>query len=474
MSKFNTTQTQTTKTINLAGGQAYSMTPELELASIVLTSFVNDKYYEKTDNTVKKVQELVNKVDVEFAAKLAVYARKEFGMRSITHVLAAEIANKLSGKQIGKKFYEAVIYRPDDMLEIIAYYKNNKSNKSLPASMKKGFRNASTKFSAYQLAKYRKSDKEVKMVDLFNLVHPKPKNEEQSEAFKALMTDTLRNTETWEAMLSEAGNSEDVEDAKNQAWKELISSKKIGYFALLRNLRNIKEQAPEVLDDALLMLTDKNLIQKSLVLPFRFDTAYRLFNTGSSEDRKIIIALNKAADLSMSNVPELPGRTLVVVDSSGSMSGKPADIASLFAAVLVKKNPSADLMSFSDDARYQTFNPNDSILTIKNGFRFVSGGTNFHSIFQKANKPYDRIIILSDMQGWIGYNTPSKDFQNYKKQYGVNPVIYSFDLAGYGTLQFPENNVYALAGFSDKIFDVMSLLETDKRALINNINSMQL
>ena len=85
------------------------------------------------------------------------------------------------------------------------------------------------------------------------------------------------------------------------------------------------------------------------------------------------------------------------------------------------------------------------------------GSTNFHAIFETANLPYDRIIIFSDMQGWVGYNTPSESFKKYKKRTNSNPLIYSFDLQGYGSLQFPEKNVFALAGFSDKVFDTMKL-----------------
>lgn len=78
------------------------------------------------------------------------------------------------------------------------------------------------------------------------------------------------------------------------------------------------------------------------------------------------------------------------------------------------------------------------------------------------------------MQGWVGYTTPSAEFNQYKNKFGVNPFVYSWDLAGYGTLQFPENNVFALAGFSDKVFDIMKLMEVDKKALFNEIKAIQL
>jgi len=160
-----------------------------------------------------------------------------------------------------------------------------------------------------------------------------------------------------------------------------------------------------------------------------------------------------------------------------SQCGKivPIRIASLFGAALYKAND-ADLMMFSSDAKYYSPSSIDSVITIASKIeqRAEAGGTNFHAIFEEANKKYDRIIILSDMQGWIGYDNPTASFNAYKKRVGSNPFIYSFDLAGLGTLQFPENKVFALAGFSDKVFDIMNLLEKDKKALIHEIDKIEL
>jgi hypothetical protein len=185
------------------------------------------------------------------------------------------------------------------------------------------------------------------------------------------------------------------------------------------------------------------------------------------------MALNEALNISAMNVPKFDGETLVVIDTSGSMSGKPSEIASLFGSMIVKVN-GCDVMTFDNSARYVTYNQMDSVLTIRDSFRFSGGGTNFQDIFVKANKSYKRVIILSDMQGWVGYTTPTKEFNEYKKKFNCEPIVYSWDLAGLGTLQFPERNVYGLAGFSDKVFEVIKFIEEDKMALINRINQIQL
>jgi hypothetical protein len=498
MSKFNTTLQKPKKSINIAGGESYNQSKKIELVSILLTSFVNDQFYRSSNDTLVRLKELIREVDPLFAAKAALFARDKFGMRSISHVLASEIAHNLGGKEWAKSFYDKIVVRLDDMTEIVSYYLNNntdKINPKFPNSMKKGFASAFDRYNEYHLAKYRGENKEVKLVDIVNLVHPIP-TESNAEALKSLINGTLRNLDTWESKLSKAGQSEDgdVNQLKSEAWKDLIESKKLGYFAALRNIKNILNQSPEQIDNLCSILTNEKMIQSSRVMPFRFDTAYNeIKSLGSSKDvRKCLVAIDQALNISTCNVPKLDGETLVVIDSSSSMKSRPSrtgllgstnipdsmkekpyQIASLFGAILAKSNM-CDVMTFDRDARYVNYNPNDSVLTIKDSFVFTGGATNFHAIFESANKAYDNIIILSDCQGWVGKTTPTEAFKNYKSRFNCNPYIYSWDLAGYGSLQFPENNVFCLAGFSEKVFDLMSALKEDKRALINEIKSISL
>ena len=483
MSKFNTTlPKQKTLTENLAGGQAYAQSNELALVSLLLTSFVNDQFYKNAQTTLADLKKLSEKIkDKEFVAKSAIYARDKFGMRSVTHALAAELTSQLNGAEWGKDFYNKVVVRVDDMTEILSYYlayKTEKNNPKFPNALKKGFAKAFDKFDGYQLAKYKGENKEVKLVDIVNLVHPVP-TQRNLEALQLLVKGELKNTQTWESKLSAVGqqaeSEEDLAELKSNVWSELIETKKIGYFALLRNLRNIITQSPQSVKVACEMLVDERLIKNSRVLPFRFATAYDEINKiGSSKEvRDVLMAINQALEVSVQNVPKFDGETLVVMDVSGSMMGRASEIASLFGAVLAKAN-NCDVMTFATNADYKSYNPMDSVMSIRSSFRYSGGGTNFKSIFQKANKKYDRIIILSDMQGWVGYTSPASEFKSYKSKFGANPFIYSWDLAGYSTLQFPEQNVFALAGFSDKVFDIMKMMELDKKALYNEINAIQL
>ena len=295
---------------------------------------------------------------------------------------------------------------------------------------------------------------------------------------------------------------------------------------LVRNLRNILEDAPQVVSDAADMLVQQELVRRSRLLPFRFVTS-RDELLKWREDRRVarkagnsfwsrlvraykgipepvapepepvdllLEALDRAADLALANVPKLEGRTLVVVDGSGSMTwnGGPMKIASLFAAVILRTNPEADLMMFDTDARYLSINPEDSVLAVQRQIedRAKGGGTNFNAVFDRATKVYDRVVILSDMQGWMagGYNRGAHGgFRGLPEAHRRRPEgillrparlrnvdVFSFDLQGYGTLMFPERNVYALAGFSEKVFDVMALLERDREALVHEIEAVTL
>lgn len=467
----------TTKTINLAGGEAFKESPKLELVSLLLTSFVQDKFYESADAQLVRLKQIVQAIpDKKFIGKSAIYARHEIGMRSITHALLGELVLAVKGEPWTKTAIAKGVKRPDDMLEILGYVL--KQTETIPNSLKKGLALAIKSFDAYQLAKYRGGKSDLKLVDLFNLVHPKPITSEEKKLYASLMKGELKSTETWEAKLSKAGQlaneEESVEELKKAAWNDLLKEKKLGYFALLRNLRNIAQQAPNCIDLACEQLLDKKALKSSLVLPFRFQTAMDELQTANI-DRRLIVALSKALDLSVDNVPKFPGTTLVVLDESGSMSGKPGDIGSLFAAVLYKAN-NADLITFSNDARYRRLNPNDSALTIAKQLRddFASGGTNFHAPLEIATKAYNRIVFLSDMQGWVDYNAPTSTLAAYKKRTGSNPFIYSFDLAGHGTLQFPEKQIFCIAGFSEKVLELMGTLEQDKNALIAKIEAIEL
>lgn len=480
------TFTATPDTVNLAGGVAFKKEDKLQLVSLMFTSFVENQFYRTKDQTLTQLQKLIASVDLEFAAKAAVYTRTKMGMRSITHAAAAIIAHTARGKGLSwvKNFINNVVYRVDDASEILAAYLSL-YGKPIPNALKKGLALSLSKFDAYQIAKYRGDKDSVKLVDLFNLVHPKP-NKEQADTYKKLMQSELTSSGTWEVELSEAGKSDNKAKAKADVWKNLLKNNKLPYFALLRNMRNILEtESEEIVKLACTALTNEKSIKKSLVLPFRFVTASKeiaKLPAGNDLKRLIEKAISQAVETSLSNVPKVEGSTLVAIDTSYSMvtnklSGKSettaCDVACLFGAILAKRND-CDVVLFSDNATYHDVNSQDSLITVNN--RIVSmirpGGTNFASIFLSAKKKYDNVIILSDEQAWKG-NT-MQAYRDYCNKFRVFPNLFSFDLTGYGTAQFPAEGIFSLAGFSEKAFDLIAFMKSDRDAMIKVIEEVSL
>lgn len=521
MARFNTSVKVTPKartpvgvsratpdTVNKAGGEAYSLPLRHAVVSLVLNSMLSDRFYTSAQGNLEKLQETVAMADkakdLEFVAKAAMYARKKHGLRTVSHVLAGEIGDLARGSEWKRRFYASIADRPDDICEILAYWLERHPGVRHPNAMIRGFAQALPRFTGYALAKYSGRAKTVNLMDAVNICHPRtPKD----HPIHALMTGTLPPADTWEVALSKAGKAEASKDSdadsdedavagenetKAQAWARLLSEKKLGYIACLRNLRNIATQAPEAFSDALALLVNEKAVLNSRVFPFQFLTAYEavadLPGTMATMAR---VAISKAVDISLGNIPKLPGKTLIVVDDSGSMTSGSVGtyggrscirIAALFAAALVKALPDHDYMQFSTDARYIKLDTvGRSVLSLAEGIEqsTQAKSTEFVTIFVAAAQrrtSYARIIILSDMQGW-GQSGVQDSFALYAKAAhlatGKVPKLFSFDLTGDGSSQFPSEQVCLMAGFSDKVFSIMGQLEVDRDALLKEIDAVQ-
>lgn len=499
---------------NHQGGTAYKLSPKYELISLMVSGLDNT-YYEKLGDKEKRFKSLIEsmaKTDLEFLAKAMIYTRSTVGQRTVTHFGSTVLAPFLSGTSLGKRFYSkrdrkvnkgGIIYRLDDMLEIVACYIALNPGRPLPNSMKKGFKEALENADAYELAKYQAKGRSVSLVDVVNLVHPKPKGD-MVETFAKLMKGELKQFNTVEDKNTESGKvvaakvksgkitkeqaAVELAEAKESNYRELIETKKIGYLALLRNLRNILKNSSDsdLLSQAAALLTDQTFIRKSLVFPHQIDLAMEVllqeFPTSNAGMRKIITALNTAYELSIPNLTELfsTGRTAVVFDSSGSMSspiklagGKSGSAsaiekAALIAATLVK-GVNADVYHFANRTEALNYNPLDSVNTIKSGFLKAQGrvgyGTEFNTIFHTIGDRYDRVFVISDMQGASALERAS-----YK-----NMHVYSIDICGYGTTMFkPGGKVYSIFGYGSDIYELVKKVEVDPKAILTEIEKIEI
>jgi hypothetical protein len=460
MSKFNE-KIPSNETENIAGGVAYKHSPEMELIVSCLSTFLEDKFYESGNERMTRIKSLLPKVKPEFIAKLAIVARRDFHLRSVTSFLLGELSRLHRGDSLTWKAINLSTERPDDLIELVAYLKH-----PIPKQVKKGIRRSLLKFSAYQLAKYKSESKKVKLVDLLNLAHPNPKfaNEEQKQAWKDLIEGKLKNTETWESRLS---SGED----KGKVWKNLIAKNSIGYMALLRNLRNISEQADtETIEKACMTIANRDNVKKSKQLPFRFYNAYE-----NVKNQKMLNAISEAMDCSVDNVPELEGQTLIGIDCSGSMQGDSIKKASIFAAALMKKNDS-DVILYDTSIQEFKYLSNMPVLALSEKIQkeAMGGGTETSLVFEYANKSqkkYDRIIILSDNESWVEYGGVNEFHKQYRKL--NNCYIYAIDIAGYGTKDIKGDKVFHLTGWSERIFDYIHWIEKEN-GLVDFINQIEI
>lgn len=461
MAKFN--QTQTIKTQNKSGHSAYSMTAKSKLVTQVLTSFFNEnKFYGDNSAEMQETIKSVIATDPKFVANLAVFARREFNMRSVSHILIAYLSHEVNGKPYARKAINAVCVRGDDATEIMACYLEL-FGKPIPNALKKGIADAMQRFDEYTLAKYKGNGKSVKMRDLLCLCRPTPKNEAQSDMWKRLLNNELEIPYTWETELSQNGNNA-------KTWENLIASEKVGYMALLRNLRNILNANPKNVNKVLDTIQNPEMVKRSKQLPFRYLSAYKeLENIGGS---RVFDALENAVEASVENMPKLEGTTVIAVDTSGSMSSaisakstvKCYEIAMMLGLIANKICENSIFYTFDTAIKKHPVSRRNGVLYTTIHSASCGGGTRMRLPFvamiqEKINA--DRVIVISDNECNRGYwSKPVQSLADeYRKLTGNDIWVHAIDLQGYGTQQFHGKKTNVIAGWSEKVFSFIKLAE---------------
>lgn len=464
MSKFNKSVVGTNKTTNKSGHIAYAMADKSKLVTQVLTSFFGEaKYYGDTTNDLITTANAVLKSDPKFVANLTRYARKEMHLRSVSHALTALIAYNVESKPYIKEVVADVVERADDITEILACYLDM-FGKPIPNGLKKALGNALLKFNEYQISKYNGGSKAVKFKDVLKLVHTKPQNEEQQKLFNEIINDTLPVAERWETELSTKGNTKEV-------WEKLIAENKVGYMAMLRNLRNIINANPSNIDKVYSKLADKEQVLKSKQLPFRFFAAYRELGNVANAGSKVFDVLETAIEYSIENMPKLKGKTVIAIDDSGSMGSpisskssiKCEDIAKLLAVMGAKMCDDVILYRFSDNISKLTYSSRGGIIEKALSIKSNWGGTDTTLPLQvmiKNNIQADRLIILSDNEINSGYGYTCQTYADkYRQAINKDLWVHAIDLQGYGTQQFIGKNTNILAGWSERLLEFINLAE---------------
>ncbi len=323
MAKFNRLK-KVFKKKNYEGAMAFKLDNKIELYNLVTTSLIDNKYYESENKQLNRIKKLIAKNDPMFSCKLAVYARENMYLRSVPAVIMVQLAKAKLKESFDRRYLgktvTRVIKRVDEITELLSYYqlennrngtkKLNKLSKQLAVGIKESFNN----FDEYQFAKYNRKG-EVTLKDSLFLTHPKAKDDKQQNIFDKIVNDTLEIPYTWEVELSKNGNTKET-------WEKLIDSGRIGYMAILRNLRNILNAGVSnfYLNKVSDFISDKEKVLRSKQMPMRFYSAYREIS-GIAGSSIFIEALEKAVDHSVENIDffKADERVLIASDVSGSM-----------------------------------------------------------------------------------------------------------------------------------------------------------
>ena len=491
--------------MNHEGAKAYAMTPEMELYTAVVTCALSDKFYESKDGRMERIASLIRQVEPKFVAKLAVYTRTQMNLRSIPMFLIVELAKIHNGDSLVKRTIEKTVLRADEIMELLMCYqlrnhdcKSIKKLGKLSRQVQEGLKSAFNRFDEYQFAKYNRSNLEVKLKDALFLVHPKASSPEQQAIFDNIVSGELKTPYTWETQLSELGQKHfDTKEEKAEAlkalWEELIDSGRLGYMALLRNLRNILQAnvSPVHLGKVTSHICDPAKVAKSKQLPFRFLAAYKeLMGVTSVHTSTMLSALEKAVRESVNNLEGFGTDTsvLVAADVSGSMfttiSPKSSvmnyDIGILLSMLLKSKCSSVISGMFGDSWKVLNL-PQENILAntveMKRREGEVGYSTNGYKVIDYLvdnNIRMDKVMMFTDMQMWDSTcrdNQIQKSWAKYRQIY-PEAKLYLFDLNGYGQapVRLVGDDVTLIAGWSDKVFDVLNTVEkgADVLDLINN------
>ena len=476
MSKFNQ-KSATIKTVNMDGHAAYSMPDKEKLITQVLTSFFNEsKFYGDNSSDMLETIQRIAKASPEFIAKLAVFARREFNMRSVAHVLTACLAHEENGKPYVRNTVWFVCQRGDDLTEIMSFYLTT-FGKPIPNALKRGINDVLGNMDEYSLAKYKGTGNSVKMRDLLCLCHPRPRNDAQSDLWKRLLENKLAIPLTWETQLSANGNN-------RETWEKLIDSGKVGYMAMLRNLRNIVTANPRNIEKVWQTIEDPDAVRRSKQLPFRFLSAYKsIQGIGGS---RALDALENAVSESVLNMPVLRGTTVIAVDVSGSMDARISDkssvtcgeIGMLLGVIANRISKNSVFFTFDDKITRQDIPRSTGILYAATHKGMNGGATNMELPFAAMHHygiKADRIIFLSDNQCNVSsrsrFRKPVQSAADeYRKETGNDLWVHAIDLQGYGTQQFhgPKTNI--IAGWSEKVFSFIKLAEKGVGSLEKTID----
>lgn len=523
--------------VNEAGGAAYAMDPKHALAQVAATGTFGNVYYASAQAQLDELRGLIDQVnDNEFLAKLAVYAREKAFMKDLPAALLVALSTR--DTKLMHQVFDRVVDNGRVLRTVFQMVRSGQfGRKSLASSMQRAFQRWLNEASVSKLLSASIGN-DPSLRDVLRLARPTPKDNQRRALFGWL---TDKEVSKW-APAAEADLPAELrtliayrqaegEDAQAQlvadlparwdlladvasgpaVWKAL--ARRMGPQALRMNLNTLLRHQvlsdPEMVDFVAARLSDAEAIRRSRQFPYQYLAAY--LNVSSDVPDKIRQALNQAAEIACGNIPVLPGPVLIGVDTSGSMSSpvsgfrghgatsrmRCVDVAALFAAAVLRKNPDSVVVPFDTQAYDVSMDPADTILSLaKRLAKFGGGGTDCSIPLRVANERYKRrafagVVLVSDNESWVYANRAfamSPDggtgvmrewlkFEKHQRQLGVpQPKLICIDIQPYTTAQVPERaNILNIGGFSDAVFQVVaSFLADDSARFVAEVEAIEL
>lgn len=537
-----------TDTINEAGGVAYSMSDEHALAQYACTGCLNGTFYASAETQLDMVLELARKVKPLFLAKLAVYSRQSGLMKDMPAVLLAV----LSTRDIG--LTKAVFARVCDDAKMVKNFvqiirSGQVGRKSLGTALKRLVQGWLAERTEEQLFKAVVGT-DPSLADVIKMVHPRPANKARANFYKYLIGKDLTpaqfktlpdNVQAYEKFKKNGGEAKKVPDVPFQLLTNLNLSteqyrqvaEKMSFSALRQNLNALAKHGVfkgDTTTIAAATLSNPENVRKAKTMPFQLFASYKATESNANVPTKIKNAIQDALDASLSNVPEVPGKTFVAVDISGSMQSPVTgdrgsattsisclDAAAVMGSALLRKNPNdVEILPFSDNvvlsydaplrrdiwgSPYRTssktgpvtFNGRDSVITNVEKLRELpNNGTNCSSVLKHLNrqsvKGVTAVIYLSDNESWMDSRTTSysnhpgatatmAEWNEFRKR---NPKakLVCIDIAPNRTLQAKERpDILNIGGFSDQVFAIVDLFlrnELDSQHFAGKIKEVEI
>lgn len=489
-------------TLTHEGGRAHQSDLASELFLMAATHLAGeDTFYQRAADRDDRFVDLIHQMvatDPDFVARLAPYLRNELKIRSASIMVAAEYV--AAGGERGRRVVDAVLQRADEPAEMIGYW-HARHGRRLPMPVKRGVADGAVRLYHQRSAlRYDGQSRGVRMADVIELTHPKPRDRAQSALFAWLLDrrhhgDAVADPDLLPVLAAaeelaavpveerrarlDGGGPEALAQAGTswerlagwlpggmdaQGWESVIPS--MGVMALIRNLRNFDQQGirPAAVDTVAARITDPDEVAKARLYPYQVWAAYR---HAPSDNWKR--ALGTTLELTAPNIPALD-RTLVVIDLSGSMQAPVSnrstmsrvEVAAVMAAITAKRSTNVDVVVFG--ARHQAVKLRrgasvlGTVADLVDRIGSVGHATNGHTAIAAhyRHRRHDRVVLFTDDQM---HDSGRVDLSEVA-------LIYTVDLAGYRPRALPsgERGRYTLAGFSDATFTLLPTLEAGRDA----------